>query len=408
MSGERKTPKRRFKEYINDDGWKKSKLDNLCDIYDGVHQTPNYVNSGVMFLSVEDIKTLHSKKYISQEEFKKNFVVSPDIGDILMTRIGDIGTVNVVESDLPIAYYVSLALLKTKKLNPYFLKESINSKTVKKELWKRTLHIAFPKKINKNEIGQVNILFPENGDEQRTIGVYFKKLDNLITLQQCKLEKLKALKKAYLSQMFPSDGESKPKLRFAGFNDEWEINKLGKCAGYRRGSFPQPYGKKEWYGGEESMPFVQIVDVTNNLTLAENTKQKISKLAQPFSIFVNKGAVIVTLQGSIGRVAITQYDAYFDRTILIFDNYKYDINNYFWAYVVQRKFDLEKRKAPGGTIKTITKEALSDFAISLPNKKEQNKIASFLSIMDNLINLHQRKLEKLQNLKKAYLNEMFV
>lgn len=408
MSGERKTPKRRFKEYINDDGWKKSKLDNLCDIYDGVHQTPNYVNSGVMFLSVEDIKTLHSKKYISQEEFKKNFVVSPDIGDILMTRIGDIGTVNVVESDLPIAYYVSLALLKTKKLNPYFLKESINSKTVKKELWKRTLHIAFPKKINKNEIGQVNILFPENGNEQRTIGVYFKKLDNLITLQQCKLEKLKALKKAYLSQMFPSDGESKPKLRFAGFNDEWEINKLGKCAGYRRGSFPQPYGKKEWYGGEESMPFVQIVDVTNNLTLAENTKQKISKLAQPFSIFVNKGAVIVTLQGSIGRVAITQYDAYFDRTILIFDNYKYDINNYFWAYVVQRKFDLEKRKAPGGTIKTITKEALSDFAISLPNKKEQNKIASFLSIMDNLINLHQRKLEKLQNLKKAYLNEMFV
>ena len=408
MSGERKTPKRRFKEYINDDGWKKSKLDNLCDIYDGVHQTPNYVNSGVMFLSVEDIKTLHSKKYISQEEFKKNFVVSPDIGDILMTRIGDIGTVNVVESDLPIAYYVSLALLKTKKLNPYFLKESINSKTVKKELWKRTLHIAFPKKINKNEIGQVNILFPENGDEQRTIGVYFKKLDNLITLQQCKLEKLKALKKAYLSQMFPSDGESKPKLRFAGFNDEWEINKLGKCAGYRRGSFPQPYGKKEWYGGEESMPFVQIVDVTNNLTLAENTKQKISKLAQPFSIFVNKGAVIVTLQGSIGRVAITQYDAYFDRTILIFDNYKYDINNYFWAYVVQRKFDLEKRKAPGGTIKTITKEALSDFAISLPNKKEQNKIASFLSIMDNLINLHQCKLEKLQNLKKAYLNEMFV
>lgn len=270
------------------------------------------------------------------------------------------------------------------------------------------MHIAFPKKINKNEIGQVNILFPENGDEQRTIGVYFKKLDNLITLQQCKLEKLKALKKAYLSQMFPSDGESKPKLRFAGFNDEWEINKLGKCAGYRRGSFPQPYGKKEWYGGEESMPFVQIVDVTNNLTLAENTKQKISKLAQPFSIFVNKGAVIVTLQGSIGRVAITQYDAYFDRTILIFDNYKYDINNYFWAYVVQRKFDLEKRKAPGGTIKTITKEALSDFAISLPNKKEQNKIASFLSIMDNLINLHQRKLEKLQNLKKAYLNEMFV
>ena len=71
---------------------------------------------------------------MSVSKMVNNFVVSPDIGDILMTRIGDIGTVNVVESDLPIAYYVSLALLKTKKLNPYFLKESINSKTVKKEL----------------------------------------------------------------------------------------------------------------------------------------------------------------------------------------------------------------------------------------------------------------------------------
>jgi len=69
-----------------------------------------------------------------------------------MTRIGDIGTANVVESNEPKAYYVSLALLKYKKLNPYFLKGSISSEYVKKELWHKTLHIAFPKKINKNEI----------------------------------------------------------------------------------------------------------------------------------------------------------------------------------------------------------------------------------------------------------------
>ena len=88
------------------------------------------------------------------------------------------------------------------------------------------------------------------------------------------------------------------------------MNRLGDCTGYRRGSFPQPYGNPEWYGGDGAMPFVQIIDVTKDLTLAENTKQTISKLAQPFSIFVKKGSVIVTLQGSIGRVAITQYDAY--------------------------------------------------------------------------------------------------
>ena len=93
---------------------------------------------------------------------------------------------------------------------------------------------------------------------------------------------------------------------------------------------------------------------------------------------------------------------------MIFENYKYNMNNYFWAYTVQRKFDIEKKKAPGGTIKTITKEALSDFSITLPKRDEQDKIADFFSVLDKLITLHQNKIEKLQNLKKAYLNEMFI
>lgn len=413
MKRERKVPRRRFREFQNEGVWEQRKLDYVASFSKGRGYSKNdLLEDGTPIILYGRLYTNYETSIKEVDTFvnAKNGSIYSKGGEVIVPASGetaeDIARASSVEKAGILLGGDLNVIIPVLEMDSAFLALSISNGKPQQELAKKAQGKSVVH-IHNQDIKELNIPFTSK-QEQEKISKFFSYIDKIITINQRKLEKLKALKKAYLSQMFPSDGESKPKLRFAGFNDEWEINKLGKCAGYRRGSFPQPYGKKEWYGGEESMPFVQIVDVTNNLTLAENTKQKISKLAQPFSIFVNKGAVIVTLQGSIGRVAITQYDAYFDRTILIFDNYKYDINNYFWAYVVQRKFDLEKRKAPGGTIKTITKEALSDFAISLPNKKEQNKIASFLSIMDNLINLHQRKLEKLQNLKKAYLNEMFV
>ena len=201
--------------------------------------------------------------------------------------------------------------------------------------------------------------------------------------------------------------KDKPEIRFAGYTDAWEKRRLGEYANYRRGSFPQPYGNKEWYGGKDSMPFVQVVDVTNKLTLVDDTKQKISKLAQSKSVFVPKGKVVITLQGSIGRVAITQYDSYVDRTLLIFENYVKPTNEYFWAYTLQQKFEIEKRRAPGGTIKTITKEALSIFEVHLPEYKEQVKIGTLFQYLDTLITVNQRKVDLLKELKKGFLQKMF-
>lgn len=121
------------------------------------------------------------------------------------------------------------------------------------------------------------------------------------------------------------------------------------------------------------MPFVQVVDVLSNLKLAETTKQQISRLAQNQSVLVPKDSVVVTLQGSIGRVAITQYDAYVDRTLLIFEKFLLPIDGYYWALSIQKLFDIESKKAPGGTIKTITKEALSEFEVLVPVIDEQKK-----------------------------------
>ncbi len=176
-------------------------MNEVSDIYDGTHQTPKYQDNGVMFLSVENIKTLTSNKFISREAFEDEFKIRPQRGDVLMTRIGDIGTANVVETDEDLAYYVSLALFKSEELNPYFLQASIYSPFVQDQIWKRTLHIAFPKKINKNEIGQVPINVPTLA-EQTKIGSFFKQLDNTITLHQRKCDELKEIKKTLLKNLF--------------------------------------------------------------------------------------------------------------------------------------------------------------------------------------------------------------
>lgn len=137
-----------------------------------------------MFLSVENISTLQSTKYISEEDFKRDYKVYPQENDILMTRIGDVGTTNVVTDNTLKAYYVSLALLKYKNTNPYFLSNAMQSNYVQKGLANRTLKTAVPMKINKDEIGKVDVILTAAVEEQSKIGSYFKNLDNLITLHQ--------------------------------------------------------------------------------------------------------------------------------------------------------------------------------------------------------------------------------
>ena len=194
------TPKIRFKGFTDD--WEQRKLGEVVGIYDGVHQTPQYQDSGIMFLSVENITTLKSEKYISEEAFERDYKVYPEKGDILMTRIGDVGTTNVVQTKEKVAFYVSLALLKPKEINSYFLSNAMKTSVFQKGLRERTLVTAIPQKINKDEIGRVNVFITNNAEEQKKIGDYFTALDHLITLHQRKCEKLKELKKYMLHNMF--------------------------------------------------------------------------------------------------------------------------------------------------------------------------------------------------------------
>ncbi|WQW87064.1 restriction endonuclease subunit S [Helicobacter pylori] len=185
----------------------------------------------------------------------------------------------------------------------------------------------------------------------------------------------------------------------------WQRVRLGTYK-YRRGSFPQPYGNPQWYS-DNGMPFVQVYDVGENFKLNQKTKQKISKIAQPMSVFVPKNSVIITLQGTIGRVALTQYDCYCDRTILIFDNNTLnDVNKYFFVLSLFTKFEEEKRKADGSIIKTITKQTLKDFEILLPPLNEQIAIANILSALDHEIISLKNKKRQFDNIKKALNHDL--
>lgn len=186
--------------------WEQRKLGELVGIYDGVHQTPDYQDSGIMFLSVENIATLKSEKYIAVEAFERDYKVYPEKGDILMTRIGDVGTTNVVETVEKVAFYVSLALLKPNRIDSYFLSNAMKTNVFQKGLRERTLVTAIPQKINKDEIGKIDIFITNNDEEQKKIGAYFSNLDHLITLHQHKLNILKGIKKYMIFGMLNIEG----------------------------------------------------------------------------------------------------------------------------------------------------------------------------------------------------------
>jgi type I restriction enzyme S subunit len=185
--------------------WKSTKLKNITQIFDGTHQTPKYIKKGVPFYSVENVtaNNFSVTKYISEEVFtKENNRVKIEKGDILMTRIGDIGTVKYIDWDVNASFYVSLALIK--KNNDYhskYLAQYISSNKFQNELWNRTIHVAFPKKINLGEIGECLLKIPCI-EEQKKIANFLFSIQEKIELEKQILEKLELQKKCLLANLF--------------------------------------------------------------------------------------------------------------------------------------------------------------------------------------------------------------
>lgn len=382
------------------DAWEQCRLGDVTDIFDGTHQTPKYTESGVKFVSVENIDTLETEKYISYEAYKKDYSnKQAEIGDVLMTRIGDIGTAKVIETDELMAYYVTLALLKPKKINSNFLAWIIASPEVQRDIWKRTLHIAFPKKINLGEINQVKINI-SSYEEQQKIGIFFKSLDNLITLHQRELENYKLLKKGFLQKLFPSNGDTNPSIRFDGFTDAWEQRRLGELGSVAMNKRIF----KEETSEDGDIPFFKIGTFGGNPD-SYISRKKFEEYKSKYS-YPEIGDLLLSVSGSIGR--IVEYkgeEAYYqDSNIVWLKHDKRLINSFLKQfYSVVKWSGLE-----GSTIKRLYNKNILETEIKLPTIEEQYQIGTFFQSLDNLITLHQRELDNYKELKKGFLQKMFV
>lgn len=197
----------RFK---NDDGsdfddWEEKSLGEITEIYDGTHQTPNYVSEGIPFYSVEHITAndFSKTKFITKEVYEKeNKRVKLEKGDILMTKIGDIGTSKYIDWDVIASFYVSLALIKSTELNnTKYLNQFFKTEFFQKELHQRIIHVAFPKKINLGEIGNCLVQCPSLPEQQK-IANFLTAIDEKIEKVNQQITATETYKKGLLQQMF--------------------------------------------------------------------------------------------------------------------------------------------------------------------------------------------------------------
>lgn len=410
MSSRKTAPSLRFRGFS--EPWEEKKLGEIASVYDGIHQTPNYTDSGIMFLSVENIGTLKSEKYISEEAFYRDYKIYPQNGDILMTRIGDVGTPNVVETKEKIAFYVSLALLKLIGVDSYFLCNFIQSSFFQNGLKERTLVTAIPQKINKDEIGKIDVLVPISLSEQQAIGSYFQNLDHLIALEQQKYDKLNTVKKSMLKKMFPQKGAKVPEIRFKGFSDPWEEKKLGEIMSI---TSVKRIHQSDWRdSGVRFLRARDIVAASKNEEVDEYlyiSKEKYEEYSA-ISGKVTISDLLVTGVGTIGVPYLIKdlNPVYFkDGNIIWFQNAdKIDGNFLLYSFLGIQIQNFIREAAGTGTVGTYTIESGKKTPISLPNKTEQQAIGSYFRNLDHLITSQGRKIEKLRNLKKACLEKMFV
>ena len=364
--------------------WEQRKLGDVVGVYDGTHQTPNYQDHGVMFVSVEDIQTLTSEKYISEEDYEKNYSVVPEQGDILMTRIGDIGTANIVKSAEPLAYYVSLALLKNKGVNSEFLKANISAPAFQNELWLRTLHTAYPKKINKDEIGKCMISIAPSIEEQEAIGRYFESFDNLITLHQYK----------YFPKLIAYWSLHTLIIPFV-----WEQRKLLDCIQKItdfRGRTPKKLGMDWSEEGYLALSALNVKDgyIDFNQDVHYGNQELYDKWMTGNEL--HKGQVLFTTEAPMGNVAQVPDNRRYilsQRTIA-FDVKDNLITENFLATVLRTPTVFADLTAlsSGGTAKGVSQKSLSSVEIRLPKDlREQEIIADTFLNIDNLITLHQRE-----------------
>lgn len=379
----KKVPKRRFEEFSNANDWEQRKLGDLGSVVMNrrIFKEETADKGDIPFYKIGTFGG-EADSYITREKFEdyKLKYPYPETGDILISASGSIGST--VEYNGEEAYYQdsNIVWLKhDKQLCNLFLKQfyfivkwsGIEGTTIKR---------LYNKNILETEINIPSI------NEQKEIGTFFKQLDNTIALHQRKLEKIKALKTAYLSEMFPAEGELKPKRRFAGFTDDWEQRELGNEATIFAG------GDVDKNKLSDSGIYPVYANALTNDGLVGYYDENYR---------IEAPAVTVTGRGDVGHAQARKIN--FTPVVrLLAVKSKHDVD-FLENTINNHRVLVESTGVP-----QLTTPQLGNYKIYFPSLEEEAEIGNFFRHIDNTIALHQRKLQKLQNIKKAYLNEMFI
>ena len=368
-------PKLRFKEF--NDEYKLYKLKDLVEVYDGTHETPNYVDNGIKFVSVENISNLlKTTKYITEKDFEK-YKIKPRFNDVFMTRIGDIGTSAIYKSDEKIAYYVSLALLRSKNddiLFPDYLNQYIKNTNFQKELYNRTIHVAFPKKINTGEIGECKCHICSS-NEQFKIAKFLELLDKKIEFQTKKIEDLKLFKLCITEKIFNS---SKAKISI-------KLKNISLIEKGEQINNDQLLNYGDYYmlnGGINPSGYLNIYNRNEN------------------TITVSEGG------NSCGYVSFNRKKfwcgghCYSIKPFNINNEYLYQLLKYNERKIMYLRV--------GSGLPNIQKKDLENLIVRIHNDNEQKRISILLLNYDNKIYLESKKLNILTQLKKGLMQSMFV
>ncbi|CCX64538.1 type I restriction modification DNA specificity domain protein [Firmicutes bacterium CAG:791] len=257
------------------------------------------------------------------------------------------------------------------------------------------------------KLKNIDVSYPSMA-EQIKIASYFQNLDHLIILHQRKYEKLLKVKKSMLEKMFPRDGADVPEIRFDGFTDAWEQRKLGDMVSFSKGS---GYSKGELK--EDGTP---IILYGRLYTKYETVISEVDTFAdeKKGSVYSKGGEVIVPASGEtaedISIASVVEKSGVLLGGDLNIITPPKNIDSAFLAISISngKPHNDMAKMAQGKSVVHLHNSDLEKIDLPYPNYDEQKRISGFFSNLDNLITLHQRKLEKLKNIKKSLLEKMFV
>ncbi len=425
MSKENKLiPKLRFPEFAKNAMWEEFSLDNISPaIFDGTHQTPNYTEEGIPFFSVENLISRNKNKFISRDDYLLATVKNkPEKGDVLITRIGNIGFSTVVDWDYEFSIYVTLAVVKkSNKFIPQFLNGYFQSDFYQKEILSKSLLNAVPMKINMDELRKTKVLLPPDKEknEQKKIASCLSSLNEVIAGQSQKLEALKNHKKGLMQNLFPQEGETVPKRRFKEFekDGDWVVSKIGDFIESHKGGAPLSPSDFVNNSDFEVIPKKAIneggllnMSLTSPTFCTENFYNNNKKSVVDSSYLITTLRDLVPSGPSIGY--IVKFNG-IKKYILAQGVYGLKPKNTIVSdFLIQFSNTVRYRKLVnvamvGSTQVHIRNSEFLDLPIQVPKKQEQQKIASCLTSLDALITAQMEKIEQLKLHKKGLMQGLF-